>query len=148
MPWLTSMSNDIVIVFSPGRRGLGEEHHLLQHQGGERGDADRHRPVLLRQGQGAVREPDRRGGDHRRDVPARRRDVLVPAGAPGVQRRQAVHRRQPRRRAPVAVAGAGERSAGAAVLEHLRRGARDGRALGNWVLAEEQWICDAFDPAF
>jgi hypothetical protein len=56
--------------------------------------ADRHRPVLLRPGRGAVCQPDRR-------------NVLVPAGAAGVQRRQAVHGRQHGGRAPDA--GAGER---------------------------------------
>jgi hypothetical protein len=137
-----TMNSRLVLA---GRRGFGEEHHLLQRQGGERGHADRHRPVLLRPGRGAVSEPDRCRRDHRRNVPGSRGDVLVPAGAAGVQRRQAVHGRQHGGRAPDA--GAGERvprsREGGVVLELLRRGAGDHRAFRRWLLAEHQRICDA-----
>lgn len=137
-------------IHRAGRQRHGEERHLLQREGGERGDADRHRPVLLRRRRRrrAVREQERRRGDHRRGVPARRGDVHVPAGAPGVQRRPAVHRRQHGRRPPVA----GERrrrrrTAAAALLEVVRRGDGDDRADGHRLPAEEQWIRDAFNQA-
>ena len=129
-----------------GGRGLGAERDLRQRPGGERGHPHRHRPVLLRQaGRRAVRQPERRGGHRRRRVPARRRDVLVPAGAPGVQRRPAVHRGQHGGRAPVA---GGRHRGAAAVLELLRRGGGDDGAAGRRVLAEEQRGRDAPEPAF
>lgn len=132
---------------SAGWRGLGAEHHLLQCQGGERGHAHRHRPVLLRQGRRAVRQPHRRGGHRRRGVPPRHRHLHVPAAAPGVQRRPALHRRHHARRAPVPGGGRGHR--GAAVLELLRRGAGHNHPAAQRRLpAEEQRIRDASHPAF
>lgn len=143
------MSNDSPL-FSSGWRGLGAEHHLLQRQGGERGHAHRHRPVLLRQGRRAVRQPHRRGGHHRRGVPARGRHLLVPAGAPGVQRRTALHRRHHGGCAPVSGGDRGRRGRhrSAAVLELLRRGAGHDPAARRRVPAEEQRIRDASHPAF
>lgn len=133
---------------SSGGRGLGAEHHLLQREGVERSHADRHRPVLLRPGRRAVRQPHRRRGHRRRGVPARRRDVLVPACAPGVQRRPAVHRRHHGGRAPVAGGWHAPHRGAAAVLELLRRGAGYDGSAGRRVLAEEQRRRDATDPAF
>lgn len=90
------------IIYS-GRVRVGAECAILQHPGVGGADADRDRPVLLRQG--PLQEPERCSGVVGDKLREHTGDVYGEAGAPGVQRVHAMHRRHLEQHTAAAAAG-------------------------------------------